>query len=66
MANDIYIQAYRRGNVAAVNDLLKKQYPSDDDRLRILEMFDDSGLWSVGWQPENHGNVEVKAYLGDD
>ena len=60
MANDIYIQAYRSGNVAAVNALLKKQYPRDKDRFRILEMLDDSGLWAVGWQ-----NVEVKAYLGD-
>ena len=66
MANDIYIQAYRRGNVAAVNDLLKKQYPRDNDRFRILEMFDDSGLWSVGQHPEHNGTVEVQAYLGDD
>lgn len=66
MADDIYIQAYRKGSVAAVNDLLKKRYPRDDDRLRILEMFDDSGLWSVGWQPRDSGSVEVKAYLGDD
>ncbi|TPN86647.1 hypothetical protein FJ987_04565 [Mesorhizobium sp. CU2] len=66
MSNDIYIQAYRKGSVAAVNDLLKKQYPNDDDLLRILEMFDDSGLWSIGWQPKDTGSVEVKAYLGDD
>ena len=60
MADDIYIRAYRRGNVAAVNALLKKQYPSDNDRFRILEMLDDTGLWSVAWQ-----NGQVKAYLGD-
>jgi hypothetical protein len=52
--------------VDAVNDLLRKQYPSDDDRLRVLEIFDDTGLWSVGWQPEGSESVEVKAYLGDD
>lgn len=64
MADDIYIQAYRRGNVEAVNALLKRQYPDDEERLRVLEMFDDSGLWSIGWQPEHGGSAEVRAYLG--
>ncbi|TPN88564.1 hypothetical protein FJ987_01765 [Mesorhizobium sp. CU2] len=65
MSNDIYIQAFRSGNVDAVNDLLKRQYPNDAERLRILEMLDDSGLWSVGWQPNDLRSAEVKAYLGD-
>lgn len=66
MTNDIYIEAFRRGNIEAVNNLLRMQYPDDDDRLRILEMLDDTGLWSVGWQPGDRGSVKVKAYLGDD
>ena len=64
MGNDIYIQAYRRGDVQAVNDLLKKQYPDDDDRGRMLEVFEDSGLWSVEWEVGEESRVT--AFLGDD
>ena len=66
MKDDVYLKAYRSGGVDAVNDLLRKQYPSADDRLRVLEIFDDTGLWSVAWQPEGSESIEVKAYLGDD
>jgi len=64
MGNDIYIQAYRRGDVQAVNDLLKKQYPDDHDRGRMLEVFEDSGLWSVEWNVGEESRVS--AFLGDN
>ena len=63
MGNDIYIEAYRRGNVQAVNDLLKKQYPDDGDRGRMLEIFEESGLWSVEWRAG--AELGIKAFLGD-
>ena len=63
MGNDIYIQAYRRGDVQAVNDLLKKQYPDDDVRGRMLQVFEDSGLWSVEWDVEE---LRISAFLGDE
>ena len=64
MGNDIYIQAYRRGDVQAVNDLLKKQYPDDDVRGRMLQVFEDSGLWSVEWNVGEESRVS--AFLGDN
>jgi len=64
MGNDIYIQAYRRGDVQAVNDLLKKQYPDDDVRGRMLQVFEDSGLWSVEWDVGEESRIS--AFLGDE
>lgn len=76
MADDIYLQTYRKGGgrkggLKAVNDLLY-QLPSAADRVRVMDHLADTGLWEIKWHHTAEEGVKhrddgfVKAYLGDE
>ncbi|RWI95469.1 MAG: hypothetical protein E5X33_10910 [Mesorhizobium sp.] len=77
MADDLYLQAYRKAGgrkrrfgLKAVNELVE-HLPSDD-RIRALNSLADSGLWEIQWRYiAREGKKQkvggfVKAYLGDE
>lgn len=72
MADDVYVQAYRTGGLKALNDLLKRHFPNNDDHVRALDRLGETGLWEVGaWHYSSREGTRkrdfgrVLAYLGD-
>ncbi|RVC64054.1 hypothetical protein [Mesorhizobium sp.] len=73
MSDDVYVQAYKSGGPAAVDALLRKQFPNPVDHVRALDDLEETGLWEVGdWHYSNRGGQKhrdsgrVLAYRGDE
>ncbi|RUT88116.1 MULTISPECIES: hypothetical protein [unclassified Mesorhizobium] len=73
---DVYLQTYRKGGGRRGGGLIAlskfiDQIPADD-RLRVLEKLDDTGLWQIVYRHISREGKKiriggfVKAYLGDE